>query len=105
MSIETITLIASVLALVGTSANIIYGWFEIRNLPAGEEIEFQVWHEGGVGLHGELVARPEWAKGRLRVTIPRDDVLDLGAIELAPAAFRPAGRVDVSRTLPGSSPR
>ncbi|MBI3465178.1 MAG: hypothetical protein HY000_19305 [Planctomycetes bacterium] len=82
-----------------------YGWFEIRDLPAGEEIEFQVWHELGRGPNGSLEARPEWLKGRFRVAIPRGGVLDLGTIEIAPAAFRLESRGDASRTLPDSTPR
>jgi hypothetical protein len=80
-----------------------YGWFEIRNLPAGEEIQFQAWHERGVGPHGALVAKPEWAKGRFHVTIPRGGVVDLGTIEIAPAALE--NRLDVSRTVRDATPR
>jgi hypothetical protein len=82
-----------------------YGWFEIRNLPAGEEIEFQVWHELGAGPHGGLAAKPEWSKGRLRGTIPRGGVLDMGTIEIAPGAFRLENRLDINRTVRDSAPR
>ncbi|MEX0678092.1 MAG: hypothetical protein WD063_13505 [Pirellulales bacterium] len=82
-----------------------YGWFEIRDLPAGEEIELQVWHELGAGPRGGLAAKPQWSKGRLRVTIPRGGVLDLDTIVIAPAAFRLENRLDVSRTVRDTMPR
>ena len=64
------------------------GAFEILNLPAGEELEFQVWHERAAGPQSALVARPDWAQGRFRVTIKPDDVEDLGTIEIAASAFK-----------------
>lgn len=82
-----------------------YGWFEIRNLPAGEEIEFQVWHEFGRGRNGSLEARPEWIKGRFHITIPRNGTADLGTIEVRPAAFRVEKHLNVGRTMPGTAPR
>jgi hypothetical protein len=60
------------------------GSFEIPNLPAGEKVEFQVWHE----KQSKLAAKPEWAQGRFTVTIPKDDVLDLGQIQVAPGALQ-----------------
>ena len=39
------------------------GTFEIKNLPAGEDIEFQVWHEQAPG---GLEAKGGWSKGRSR---------------------------------------
>lgn len=80
-----------------------YGSFEIRDLPAGEEIEFQAWHELGRGPGGTLVARPDWTKGRLRVTIPRDGVVDLGTIEVLPAAFQAEERPH-ARTVRDAEP-
>jgi len=58
------------------------GSFTIADLPAGEPIEFQVWHErvGGVGL-----SRPDlkWSgKGRFTVTIEEGQTRDLGTLEL-----------------------
>jgi hypothetical protein len=64
------------------------GSFEMLDLPAGEEIELQIWHEKAADPNGGLVARPTWKKGRFEVTIPVDGVEDLGTIEVAPAAFR-----------------
>lgn len=64
------------------------GSFEIAHLPAGEEIEFQVWHERAGGSNGGLVAQPMWDRGRFAATIPADGVEDLGTIEVAPAAFK-----------------
>jgi hypothetical protein len=45
------------------------GSFEIKNLPAGEDIEFQVWHEsaGGIGgSGGPLDGDKSWSKGRFK---------------------------------------
>ncbi len=63
------------------------GSFEIANLPAGEEIEFQVWHERGKGNQGALEAKKAWAKGRFKLKLAADKVEDLGTIEVAPAAL------------------
>jgi hypothetical protein len=60
------------------------GSFEIPNLPAGEKIEFQVWHE----RNSKLSAKPEWAQGRFTMTIPKDGAQDLGKIEVSPALFQ-----------------
>ena len=60
------------------------GTFEIANLPAGEKVEFQVWHE----KQNRLAAKAEWSKGRFTVTIPKDDTLDLGTIEVSPALLQ-----------------
>jgi hypothetical protein len=76
-----------------------YGSFEIRELPAGKEIEFQVWHELGRGRNGSLEARPEWIMGRFRITIPRNGIADLGTIEVTPADFRVEKHLDAGRTV------
>jgi len=61
------------------------GTFEIKNVPAGEELEFRVWHEKApTGLE----AKPGWSKGRFKVKVPADGVEDLGEIAVPPAAFR-----------------
>jgi hypothetical protein len=45
------------------------GSFTIEKLPAGVELEFQVWHERApTGLK----AMPGWNRGRVKVTIPAD---------------------------------
>jgi hypothetical protein len=59
------------------------GSFEIPNLPAGEPVEFQVWHE----RQSKLAAKPEWSQGRFTVTIPKDGAHDLGQIQVSPAAL------------------
>lgn len=64
------------------------GEFEIKDLPAGESIEFMVWHEnvnGGSG--GGLVAKSGWNGGRFKLTIPADGVEDLGEVQVPAAAF------------------
>lgn len=60
------------------------GSFEIPNVPAGEELELQVWHESATGPGGALVLNtPEakkrkWSKkGRFRITLPQDDVEEI----------------------------
>jgi plastocyanin len=64
------------------------GAFEIENLPAGEPIEFQVWHaraQGGLALN---VPELKWdAKGRFRVTLTADEPKDLGKLEVPAAAM------------------
>jgi hypothetical protein len=60
------------------------GSFEIANLPAGEKVEFQVWHE----RNSKLAAKPEWSQGRFTLTIPKDGVQDFGKIEVSPTAFQ-----------------
>lgn len=59
------------------------GSFEIANLPAGEPVEFQVWHP----KQPKLAAKPEWSQGRFTITIPKDGVQDLGQIQVPPAAL------------------
>jgi hypothetical protein len=54
------------------------GSFEIAKLPAGEEIEFQVWHE----KPGNNLEAPGIAKGKFKRTIPADGVEDLKVIEV-----------------------
>lgn len=61
------------------------GSFEIAHLPAGEPVEFQVWHE--LAAEG-LEAKSDWARGRFTVTIPKDGVEDLGEIKVPAARLR-----------------
>lgn len=60
------------------------GSFEIKNLPAGEDVEFQVWHEQATT---GLEAKPGWSKGRFKVKVPADGVEDLQTIEVPATAF------------------
>jgi hypothetical protein len=65
------------------------GKFAIKQLPAGEEIEFQLWQESASGgPKGELVV-PGLTdnKGRFKRTIPADGVLDLETITIPAGAF------------------
>jgi hypothetical protein len=64
------------------------GSFEITDLPAGEEIEFQVWHELGAAAQNGIQAGPVGANGRFKLTIPADGVEDLGVIEVPASAFK-----------------
>lgn len=67
------------------------GSFEIANLPAGEEVEIQVWHERGAGPNGALVLpnkELKWSpKGRFKVKLEADETKDL-ALEVPPGAIR-----------------
>jgi hypothetical protein len=69
------------------------GRFEIANLPAGEPLEFQVWHESGSaagkGLVGSTPDAPElkWNnRGRLIVTLQPDEVKEIKVV-VPPGAF------------------
>jgi hypothetical protein len=60
------------------------GSFEIANLPAGEELEFQVWHESATGPgHVLVLDTPEvkdlkWSKkGRFRLKLSEDKTKNL----------------------------
>jgi hypothetical protein len=64
------------------------GTFEIVNLPAGEEIEFQVWHETGKGSQGALEAKKPWAKGRFKLKLTAGETHDLGVVEVPASAFK-----------------
>jgi hypothetical protein len=70
------------------------GRFEIANLPAGEPLEIQVWHERGAaagnGLVGTTPDAPDlkWDKrGRVAVTLQPDEVKEI-KIVVPPGAFR-----------------
>jgi hypothetical protein len=69
------------------------GNFEIANLPAGEPIELQVWHESGAapgnGLVGATPDAPEvkWSnRGRVVVTLQPDEVKEI-KVTVPPSAF------------------
>jgi uncharacterized lipoprotein NlpE involved in copper resistance len=69
------------------------GSFEIPNLPAGEELEFQVWHESAAGPGKSLVlTTPEakelkWSnKGRFKVKLVEDEVREVN-LTVPAAAF------------------
>jgi hypothetical protein len=67
------------------------GSFTIADLPAGEPLEFQVWHARSTGSGGGLVLeKPDlkWSpKGRFTITLQADEVKDLGTIEVPAAAI------------------
>jgi plastocyanin len=70
------------------------GTFEIPNIPAGEPVEIQVWHEHSVNPSGLFVNTPEakalkWNnKGRFTVNVPEGQTLDLGEIKVPASAFK-----------------
>lgn len=70
------------------------GKFEIANVPAGEPLEFQVWHESGAAAGGGLVGTSaeapdlKWSnRGRVAVTLQPDQILEVKIVVPA-AAFR-----------------
>jgi hypothetical protein len=64
------------------------GKFEIKNLPAGAELEFQVWQEkaGNVEKATKGGQDAGWKKGRFKMTLKSGDN-DLGEIKLDPSQF------------------
>jgi hypothetical protein len=62
------------------------GSFTIPDLPAGETIEFQVWHERASGANGSLGldnAALKWTpKGRFQLRLEPDEIKDLGTLEV-----------------------
>jgi hypothetical protein len=70
------------------------GKFEIANVPAGEPLEFQVWHESGAAPGNGLVGTTpdatdvKWSnRGRVAVTLKPDEVKELKVVVPA-KAFR-----------------
>lgn len=67
------------------------GTFSIPDLPAGETIEFQVWHERSTGPNGAVAAeKPElkWSsKGRFTVRLEPEQTLDIGNVEIQASAL------------------
>jgi hypothetical protein len=70
------------------------GTFEIPNLPAGEELEIQVWHESATGPGGGLVlSTPEakankWSKkGRFKIQLKQDEAKEIN-LNVPETAFR-----------------
>jgi hypothetical protein len=67
------------------------GSFTIADLPAGEPLEFQVWHERSTGPSGAVgVERPDlkWTpKGRFQVQLEPDEVRDLETLEVPATAI------------------
>jgi hypothetical protein len=70
------------------------GKFEIANVPAGEPLEFQVWHESGAAPGSGLVGTTpdatelKWSnRGRLAVTLQPDEQKEVKVV-VPPKAFR-----------------
>jgi hypothetical protein len=67
------------------------GSFTLPDLPAGETVELQVWHERSTGPSGALgLDRPDlkWTpKGRFQVRLEPDEVKDLGTLEIPASAL------------------
>jgi len=62
------------------------GTFELKNVPAGVPVEFQVWHEASTANNGGVQAnRPDlkWQNnGRFTVTLEPDQTLDLKDVKV-----------------------
>jgi len=58
------------------------GTFTLEKLPAGTELEFQVWHEKS----GYLDPQGDWMRGRFTITL-KPGKNDLGTIRVDPAVF------------------
>jgi len=67
------------------------GSFTIPDLPAGEPLEFQVWHERATGANGALgLAKPDlqWTpKGRFQIKLEENEEKDLGTLEVPASAL------------------
>ena len=67
------------------------GSFTIPDLPAGEPLEFQVWHERSTGPNGAVgLDKPElkWTpKGRFQIKLEADEVRDIGTLEVPASAI------------------
>jgi plastocyanin len=70
------------------------GSFEIQNVPAGEKLEIQVWHESAAGAGGALVITTpeakalEWSnKGRFSLTLQPGEVKEI-KVTVPASAFR-----------------
>lgn len=67
------------------------GTFELKNVPAGVPVEFQVWHGASTGSGGAVaVNRPElkWQNnGRFTVTLEPDQTLDLKDLKVPASAL------------------
>ena len=70
------------------------GSFEIANLPAGEELEFQVWHEHAAGSGGALfidtdeARQLQWSKrGRFKVKLDQDQSREIN-FDVPAGAFK-----------------
>ena len=69
------------------------GSFEIANLPAGEVLEFQLWHESSAGANGALEVQSsqtegvDWrSKGRFRIKLEENETREL-VIPVPASAF------------------
>lgn len=67
------------------------GSFVIADLPSGELLEFQVWHERSTGANGALgLDKPDlkWTpKGRFQITLEENEVKDLGTLDVPASAI------------------
>ena len=66
------------------------GSFMIPDLPAGEPLEFQVWHERGAPGGAVGLAKPDlkWTpKGRFTIMLEPDETRDLGTLEVPAGAL------------------
>lgn len=64
------------------------GKFEIKDLPAGKELEFQVWQEKAGNVEKANVGgnAADWKRGRFKMTI-KSGANNMGEIKLEPSQF------------------
>ncbi len=66
------------------------GYFTIKDLPAGQELEFQLWQESaGYLKHAKIDGVTVDAKGRFKITL-KPGQNSLGDIKVDPALFAAA---------------
>lgn len=64
------------------------GNFEIANLPAGEDVELQYWHESAGGKGGLSVPSLTDGRGRVTIKLVDGETLDQGDVKVPPNAFK-----------------
>ena len=65
------------------------GKFTIPNIPDGEDLEVQLWHESAAGAKGVLVVPGLTdGKGIVKRKLGENEAVDLGAIQLPASAFK-----------------
>jgi hypothetical protein len=65
------------------------GKFTIPNIPDGEDLEIQLWHESAAGAKGVLVVPGLTdGKGIVKRKLGENEAVDLGAVQLPASAFK-----------------
>lgn len=64
------------------------GSFELKNVPAGEELEVEVWHERASGGVTVADGKVKPTKSRFKITVPENGVEDLGTLVVPLSALQ-----------------